>query len=81
MRRPILCAVLLLACGLRPAHADQSLETLETTSLDDLLAEAGPVETAPSPAPTVSLSYDPGYDSVAHYFSHWFERVDRAQGE
>lgn len=40
----------------------------------------GPVIPAPAPA-VVNPTYDPGYDSMSDYFSHWFDRVDRAQAE
>jgi len=88
MRRPnvlrvfalLLCAPAFAGLGDRTARADETA-ALDTDTLSALLADAGPVTTGPSPAPTVSLSYDPGYDSVSDYFTHWFERVDRAQAE
>lgn len=40
----------------------------------------GPVIPAPAPA-VVNPTYDPGYDNMSDYFSHWFDRVDRAQAE
>jgi len=51
-----------------------SAETPSTAQPSDQNYQAAPL-------PQTNLNYNPGYDSISDYFTHWFDRVDRAQEE